>query len=64
MTNEPVYPVQEALAADVIGAPSYDEAHTQFSDTQFRGFERTSTGRFQHLVSLNYVADQTRVQND
>jgi hypothetical protein len=33
MTNEPVYPVQEALAADVIGAPGYDEVRTKFSDT-------------------------------
>ncbi|GGZ71879.1 linear amide C-N hydrolase [Algibacter mikhailovii] len=64
MTNEPEYPVQEALASDVIGGESYDVAHAKYSDTEFRPFSRTSTGRFQHLVSLNYVADYTRVQND
>ena len=64
MTNEPPYPYQMALADDVIGGPSYEEAHAKYSETRFRGFERSATGRFQHLVALNYVADYSRVKND
>lgn len=64
MTNEPPYPYQMALADDVIGGPSYKEAHAKYSETRFRGFERSATGRFQHLVALNYVADYSRVKND
>ncbi|MGI9520924.1 MAG: linear amide C-N hydrolase [Hyphomicrobiaceae bacterium] len=64
LTNEPVYPVQMALADDIIGGPTYDKAVTKFSPTRFRGFERSSTGRFQHLVSLIYTADYSRVNDD
>ncbi|MGI9514027.1 MAG: linear amide C-N hydrolase [Anderseniella sp.] len=64
MTNEPPYPYQMALADDVIGGPSYDKAHAKYSETRFRSFERSATGRFQHLVSLNYVADFARVKTD